>query len=121
MDPISLILSALVAGGAKTAGNVCQDTYDGLKALIKRKFESQGKSDAVTILNKYEQKPEKTEALLEDELTEIEADKDQEIIQLAQKLMEQLKSESADNKVTITAKNIGIVENKGENVTQTFS
>lgn len=95
MDPISLILAALVAGAAKTAGGVAQDAYDGLKALIKRKFEGQGKSDAVTILDKYEQKPEKTKLLLEDELTEIGADKDEEIVKLAQQLMEQLNPQAA--------------------------
>ncbi|XHX78750.1 MAG: hypothetical protein RBJ76_02115 [Stenomitos frigidus ULC029] len=95
MDPISLILAALVAGAAKTAGGVAQDGYDGLKALIKRKFESQGKSDSATILDKYEQKPEKTKPLLEDELAEIGADKDEEIVKLAQKLMEQLNPQAA--------------------------
>jgi hypothetical protein len=95
MDPISLILAALVAGAAKTAGDVAQDAYSGLKALIKHKFESQGKSDSAIILDKYEQKPEKTKPLLEDELTEIGADKDEEIIKLAQKLMEQLNPQAA--------------------------
>jgi hypothetical protein len=95
MEPISLILAALVSGAAKTASGVTQDAYEGLKALIKRKFESQGKSDAATILDKYAQKPEKTKALLEDELTEIGADKDEEIIKLAQKLMAQLHPQAA--------------------------
>ncbi len=90
MEPISVILTALVAGAAKAAGNAAPDAYSGLKALIKRKFESQGKSDSVTILDKYEKKPEKTKPLLEDELTEAGADKDEEIIKLAQKLLEQL-------------------------------
>ncbi|MCM0591383.1 MAG: hypothetical protein KA716_14620 [Gloeotrichia echinulata DEX184] len=95
MDPISLILGALGAGAAKIGEGVAQDAYKGLKALIKHKFERQGKSDSVTILDKYEQKPEKTKALLEDELTEIGADKDEEIIKLAQKLMEQLNPQEA--------------------------
>ncbi|KAM3100881.1 hypothetical protein ACKFKF_10440 [Phormidesmis sp. 146-12] len=95
MDPISLILVALVAGATKTAGGVAQDAYDGLKALIKRKFESQGKLDSATILDKYEEKPEKTKPLLEDELTEVGADKDEEIIKLAQKLLEQLNPQEA--------------------------
>jgi hypothetical protein len=102
IDPISLILAALVAGAAKTADGVAQDAYNGLKALIKHKFESQGKSDSATILDKYEQKPEKTKALLEDELTEVGADKDEEIIKLAQKLMEQLNPQAAaEGKFTV--------------------
>ncbi|MDJ0600673.1 MAG: hypothetical protein QNJ37_17740 [Crocosphaera sp.] len=95
MEPISLILSALVAGAAKTADNVTQDIYNALKALIKQKFENKGKADSVMILDKYEKKPEKTKPLLEDELGEVEADKDKEIIELAEKLLEQLNSKEA--------------------------
>jgi hypothetical protein len=94
MDPIALILSALIAGAAKTAGDVAQDAYNGLKALIKRKFESQGKLDSSTILDKYEEKPDKTKPLLEDELTEVGADKDEEIIQMARKLLDVLDDEA---------------------------
>ncbi|MEH2061248.1 MAG: hypothetical protein V7K50_03095 [Nostoc sp.] len=102
MDPISLILAALVAGAKTAGGAVAQDAYNGLKALIKHKFESQGKSDSATILDKYEQKPEKTKALLEDELTEAGADKDEEIIKLAQKLMKQLHpQEAAEGKFSV--------------------
>ncbi|MDJ0581583.1 hypothetical protein [Crocosphaera sp.] len=90
MEPISLILSALVAGAAKTADGVAQDVYKGLKALIKQKFENQGKSDSVMILDKYEEKPEKTKPLLEDELTEVGADKDKEIIELAERLLRKI-------------------------------
>ncbi|MEA5509546.1 hypothetical protein VB715_07200 [Crocosphaera sp. UHCC 0190] len=125
MDPVSIILSALVAGGAKTAGDVAQDAYNGLKALIKRKFESQGKSDSATILDKYEQKPEKTKALLEDELTEVGADQDEEIIKAAQKLLEQLKpQEAAEGKfnVKISGGTVqGLTQQNTGTITQNFS
>lgn len=125
MDSISLILTALVAGTAKTAGSVVQDTYEGLKALIKRKFENQGKSGSVTILDKYEQKPEKTKALLEDELTEVGADKDEEIIKLAQKLMEQLNTqESAEGKFSVQisgGKVQGLTQQNTGTINQSFS
>jgi len=102
MDPISLILAALVAGAAKAAGDAAPDAYNGLKALIKRKFESLGKSDSVTILDKYEKKPEKTKPLLEEELTEAGVDKDEEIIKAAQELLKQVKpEESASGKYEI--------------------
>lgn len=124
MDPISLILSALVAGAATTAGGVAQDTYNGLKALIKRRFESQGKSDAVTILDKYEEKPEKTKPLLEDELTEVEAGKDEEIIKLAQELLKQLNpQEAAEGKfnVQISGGTVqGLIQQNTGTVTQNF-
>lgn len=125
MDSISLILTALVAGAAKTAGSVAQDTYEGLKALIKRKFESQGKSGSVTILDKYEQKPEKTKALLEDELTEVGADQDEEIIKLAQNLMEQLSpQEAAEGKFSVQisgGKVQGLTQQNTGTITQNFS
>lgn len=124
IDPISLILAALVAGAAKTADGVAQDAYNGLKALIKHKFESKGKSDSATILDKYEQKPEKTKALLEDELTEVGADKDEEIIKLAQKLMEQLNpQEAAEGKFNIEISGgtvQGLTQNNPGTITQNY-
>ena len=43
MEPISLIIAALVAGATAatkdTAGQAVKDAYEGLKTLIKRKFE----------------------------------------------------------------------------------
>lgn len=87
-DPVSLILAALVAGASKTAGEAVQDAYKGLKELIKRKFADKGKSDSATVVEKFEQKPEKTKALLEDELVETGLDRDEEIRQAAQKVNE---------------------------------
>jgi hypothetical protein len=125
MDPISLILSALVAGATQTAGGVAQDAYNGLKALIKRKFESQGKSDSVTILDKYEERPEKTKPLLEDELIEAEADKDEEIIKLAQNLLEQLNpQEAAEGRFNVQisgGKVQGLTQQNTGNITQNFN
>ncbi len=125
MDPISLILTALVAGAAKTAGSVAQDAYNGLKALIKHKFESQGKSASVTILDMYEQKPEVTKPLLASELTEVGADKDEEIIKLAQKLMEQLNPQEAAEgqfRVQISGGTVqGLTQQNTGTITQNFS
>lgn len=125
MDPISLILSALIAGAAKASGGVAQDAYDGLKALIKRKFESQDKSDSSSLLDKYEQKPEKTRPLLEDELTEVGLDKDEEVIKLAQKLMEQVNpQEAAEGKFNIQISGgtvQGLTQQNTGTINQTFN
>jgi hypothetical protein len=125
MDPLSLILAALLAGATKAAEGVAQDAYNGLKALIKRKFDSQNKSDSSALLDKYEQKPEKTKPLLEDELLEAGVDKDVEIIQLAQKLMEQLNpQEAAEGKFSIQISGgtvQGLVQQNSGTVTQNFS
>ena len=102
IEPISLILAALAAGAAAaakdTAATAVKDDYEGLKALIKKKFAEQGKADSSTILDKYEQKPEKTKALLEDELEEAglkELKEDDEIIKAAQEVMKKEDPEGA--------------------------
>jgi hypothetical protein len=132
MDPVSVILAALGAGasalavkaGENLGQNVAQDVYNSLKALIKCKFESQGKSDLATILDKYEEKPEKTKPLLEDELIESGADRDEEIIKLAQKLLEQLKpQEAAEGKfiVQISGGTVqGLTQHNTGEITQHF-
>jgi hypothetical protein len=117
VDPVSMIMSALVAGAAGAASEVVvHDAYKELKELIKRKFEDKGKSDSATVLDKYEQKPEKTKALLEDELVEAGLDKDEEIIKAAQKVKELDDPEGAKG-----GNVYGVAgENKGT-VTQTFN
>ncbi|MFM6350083.1 MAG: hypothetical protein ACKPFK_33830, partial [Dolichospermum sp.] len=73
-----------------------------LKTLIKKKFAEQGKTDSSTILDKFEQKPEKTKALLEDELLESgldTLDKDDEIIKLAENLLNQVKDQPGGQQI----------------------
>ena len=93
MEPISLIIAALVAGAAKVAGDAAPDAYNGLKALIKRKFAGEPKAEMV--LEEHETDPETYEAPLKKKLAEAGADKDEEIIKKAQELLEQLKPEEA--------------------------
>ncbi len=93
MDPISLIIAALVAGAAKAAGDAAPDAYKGLKALIKSKFAGKPKSEMV--LEEHEQDPETYEAPLKKKLAEAGADKDEEIIKKAESLLKQLKPEEA--------------------------
>ena len=106
MEPISLILTALVAGAVAASKDVAEkgvkDAYEGLKAMIKKRFTEQGNPDSSTILDKYEQKPEKTKALLEDELLESGLDKlekDDEIIKLAQSILNQVKEQPGGQKI----------------------
>ena len=100
MEPVSVIISALVAGAAKAAGDAAPDAYKGLKALIKRKFAGEPKAEMV--LEEYEQDPETYEGPLKKKLAEAGADKDEEIIKAAQELLEQLKpEESASGKYNV--------------------
>jgi hypothetical protein len=93
MEPLSLILAALIAGTAKTAGEAVQDAYKGLKTLIKRKFE--GMLAAEMVLEEHEKDPETFAAPLKKKLAEAEADKDEEILKASQRLMEIANPEEA--------------------------
>lgn len=97
MDPISLIIAALGAGAIAatkdTAGTAVKDAYQGLKALIKKKFESEPKAQMV--LEEHETDPETYEAPLKKKLAEAGVDQDAEIIKLAQELLKQEKPEES--------------------------
>ncbi|MCC5607198.1 hypothetical protein LC612_10455 [Nostoc sp. CHAB 5834] len=101
MDPISLIIAALGAGAiaaAKdTAGTAVKDAYQGLKTLIKKKFESEPKAQMV--LEEHETDPETYNAPLKKKLAEAGADKDQEIIKLAENLLNQVKEQPGGQQI----------------------
>ncbi|MBE8988930.1 hypothetical protein [Nostoc sp. LEGE 12450] len=89
MEPISMIIAALSAGAIAatkdTAGTAVKDAYQGLKTLIKKKFESEPKAQMV--LEEHETDPETYEAPLKKKLAEAGADKDGEIIKAAEEVM----------------------------------
>jgi hypothetical protein len=89
MDPLTLIVTALVTGGAAalqdTATDAVKDAYRGLKGLIQRRFA--GKPEAEVALTQAEKKPEVWQEPLKDALKESRADQDEEIVSAAQKLM----------------------------------
>ena len=98
MDPITLILTALVAGTAKAAGDTAPDAYKGLKALIQKKFASQPKPEAdkaAMVLEEHEKDPESYAAPLKKNLVEAGVDQDEEILKAAKELLEQLKPQEA--------------------------
>lgn len=104
MEPVTLLLAALAAGataGIKdTAGDAIKDVYKGLRSLIQRKFA--GKPEAEVALAEHEEKPEVWELPLKDSLIETGADKDQEIIEAAEKLMTLLNpQQAADGKYSV--------------------
>ncbi|MBG1266855.1 hypothetical protein [Nostoc sp. WHI] len=97
MEPISLIIAALGAGAIAatkdTAGTAVKDAYQGLKTLIKKKFESEPKAQMV--LEEHETDPETYNAPLKKKLAEAGVDQDAEIIKLAQELLKQEKPEES--------------------------
>lgn len=107
MEPINLIVTALASGaaaGAKaTTNEAVKDAYKGLVSLVKKRF--QGKSTAEMVLVEHKKEPKTWEAPLKSQLKEVDANKDEEIINAAKKLMELVNPEgSADGTYNI---NIG--------------
>ena len=106
MDPITLAivtaLSAGVTGGVKKVGEIAfSDAYHALKALIKKKCG--GKSDLSDAVTSLEKKPESNarQAMLQEEVTAVRADKDLDLLQAAQVLMVELEKR-AEGSVTIS-------------------
>lgn len=97
MDPVTTaILAAVEAGVNSAAGDVAQkalvDCYDGLKALLKKKFGSE--SDVAEAVGKLEDKPDAKgrRQTVQDELEAVKAGADPELLAAAQALLEQLKA-----------------------------
>jgi hypothetical protein len=89
MEPITLILSALVAGATAalkdTAGKAVKESYEGLKTLIKKKFEGDALAQGM-----IEAKPEEikqVEGLLKTKIAAVGIDKDEEILKAAEAIM----------------------------------
>jgi hypothetical protein len=97
MDPITVIVSAVVAGAAASAkdavAQAVKDGYAGLRALIVRKFGQ--KADVGDAVEGVERKPnsEARKAVLKEELEAAGAGQDADVVQQAQKLLELLKEQ----------------------------
>jgi len=89
MDPVTLILTALAAGaalGVKDAASAAvKDAYQGLKALVKKRFA--GRGDGELVLSRYEEAPDTWKGPLAAELTAADAGADGDLVAAAQALM----------------------------------
>jgi hypothetical protein len=100
MDPIAIIVAALVAGAAAglkpTVEKAVQDTYAGLKAFIQRKY---GDVDLDTL----EKKPdsEAKRASVAEDLAAAGADRDDELLQRAKALLDALKQHAPQTAAAI--------------------
>jgi hypothetical protein len=121
MDPISLILAAVVAGASEaareTAGTAVKDAYTGLKEIIRRRFG--GDRNAEAELEKAEQNPEADHTLLKDRLEATGADRDEELLVAARALLEQVDPDGRKYGVKISGGK-GIVVGDHSTVTMTF-
>ena len=99
MEPISLIIAALVAGAAKAAGDAAPDAYKALKTLIKSKFAGEPKAEL--ILEEHEKDPETYKVPLKKQLVEAGVDRDEAIIKIAQKLLKQAVDDFEESKYKV--------------------
>ena len=125
MDPISLVISALVAGATAavkdTAGQAVKDAYNGLKTLLKGKFA--GKPAAEVALDKHEEKPEVWKEPLKEALAETGAGQDVEVIKAAQELLKQVDpdgTKSGKYNTTIHGNVYGMIQGDHAELTQNF-
>lgn len=97
MDPI--ITTAIVAALANLSKDVIKDSYDALKAALKKKFGEE--SDLVDAVNKLEKKPdsEPRKATLQEEVEIAKVSDDPDILQLAQNLLNQLKEQPGGQQI----------------------
>lgn len=90
MDPVTLIVAALAAGGGAglkdTAAQVVKDVYAGLKALALHRVKDTPAGEVAVI--EHEKDPGVWSAPLAKTLTAAGADQDPELIAAAQRLME---------------------------------
>ena len=95
MDPVTMIVSAVVAGvvaaSKDVAGQAVKDAYAALKSLITRKLGAQ--ADVENALEQVEKKPESKarQAVLKEELETAGSGQDTEIVSQAQVLFDLLK------------------------------
>lgn len=94
MDPVTLIVSAIVAGVTAGATDVAKtavkDTYNLFMNRLKKKFT--GKEDVQEALAGVEKKPESKarQAVLEEEMAGLDIANDEELLKLAQAVLEKL-------------------------------
>jgi hypothetical protein len=106
MDPVSLIVAALAAGAAAGAKGVVTDlvadAYNGLKALVRRRFA--GRSSGEVALERHESNPEAWGPALAAELEDVDAGSDSDLVQAAQRLMEMLDPAADAGKYRVDAR-----------------
>ena len=115
MDPITLIVTALVQGAAKAATEVAPDAYKGLRELLRKRFA--GKPAAEMVLEEHASNPQTYEAPLRKQLEEAVLAEDPEVLALARQLLEQLGAPSATPGIEIGRGAKGIIGQTVNNAT----
>jgi hypothetical protein len=114
MDPVSVVVAALVAGAVKSTEGVAEqslnDAYEGLKSLVRGFFKDWPAAEVV--LQEHEKDPETYRAPLAKQLQESGAAQDSQVLEEAQKLLALADPEGTRNAVynigNITAQQGGV-------------
>jgi len=120
MDPVTLIVAALVAGAAAglkdSASSAVKDAYNGLKGLARRRLA--GRPGGELVLARHEQDPQVWYKPLVQELTEAGADVDPALVTAAQALMQLLDAAgSAAGRYQVTASDHATAAGRDVNIT----
>lgn len=115
MDPITLIVTALVQGAAKAATDEVPDPYEDLQELLRRRFA--GKPAAEMVLNEHASDTQTYEALLRVVLEEAGLADDPKVLGLARQLLKQLGVPDAAPGIKIGQGASGIIGQTGINAT----
>jgi hypothetical protein len=119
MDPITAAIVAALAAGVvsgttKVGEQVISDAYNQLKDLLKKKFGA--KSKVVTAVKDLEANPRSSarKEVLKEEVAVAKADKDQELLQLAQSLIKNIKALPGGTQIVQSAIGDQIVQIAGD-------
>ena len=116
MDPITATLVAALAAGATQVGkSAVVDSYNGVKALIKKKF---AKTDLPAAIENLENKPESKsrQGMVQEEVESANADKDPEILSTVQTLVDAVMNQQVISKynLNIQGSDVGVIGDKAD-------
>ena len=115
MDPITMIVTALMQGAAKAATDVAPDAYKGLRELLHKRFAA--KPTAEMVLEEHASDPQTYEAPLRKQLEQAALAEDQEVLAIARQLLEQLGEAPAAPSIEIGREAKGIIGQTISNAT----
>ncbi len=96
---MDVITTAIIAALAALSKDAINDSYNALKAALKKKFGSE--SDLVDAVDKLEKKPdsEGRKAMLQEEVEIAKVNDDSDMIRLAQDLLEKIKEQPGGQQI----------------------
>jgi len=121
LDTVTQAIAAASAAGAQQVGTaMISDLYKGLKALLVKKFGA--KSDVSDAVEKLEKKPDSParKAAVAEEVQAAKADKDQDIVKAAEKLLSAIREQPGGEQiiqgVTVGERGVFVTGTVGKNI-----